>query len=129
MHVTGITFTNSMDSNGERFQNVAIHVGDQPAVIGALVANPECAFFVGPSATGNIQQIMCTEPLVGRYLQLQMRDPFEQVLQISEIDVSFVKKSNKPRHMKQKSHPLVILTLDNSSHVSVLQGLHFALML
>jgi hypothetical protein len=48
----------SMRSNpGSRwlgFQNVAIHVGDQPAGIGGLVTNPECAIFEGPSATGRI---------------------------------------------------------------------------
>jgi hypothetical protein len=85
--VKGVTFTNRRDGNGERFQNVAIHVGDQPAVLGALVTNPECAIFEGPSATGSIEQIYCKEPLVGRFLQVQMRDPSAQILQINEIAV------------------------------------------
>jgi hypothetical protein len=122
MHVTVIIFTNRMDSKGERFKNIAIHVGDQPAVIGALIANPECAFFVGPSATGNIEHIMCTEPLTGRYVQLQMRDPSEQYLQIDEIEVynmhgnytapkkNFPKKQKASHHETKsifKSHPLI----------------------
>jgi hypothetical protein len=85
--VKGVTFTNRKDGNGERFQNVAIHVGDQPAVLGALVTNPECAIFEGPSATGSIEQIFCNKPLVGRFLQVQMRDPSAQILQINEIAV------------------------------------------
>jgi hypothetical protein len=81
-----ITFTtNRYDGTGERFQNVGIHVGDEPAVIGGLVTNPECAIFVGPSATGNIEQITCTQPLTGLYLQIQLRDPNPQYLQINEI--------------------------------------------
>jgi hypothetical protein len=39
--VKGVTFTNRKDGSGERFQNVAIHVGDQPAVIGGR----RCPFF------------------------------------------------------------------------------------
>jgi hypothetical protein len=85
--VKGVTYINRKDANGERFQNVAIHVGDQPAVLGALVTNPECAIFEGPSDTGSIEQIMCTEPLLGRYLQIQMTDPSAQILQINEIEV------------------------------------------
>jgi hypothetical protein len=83
--VNGITFTNRKDCCGERFQNVGIHVGDQPAVVGALVTNPECVIFVGPSATGSVDQITCTQPLTGRYLQVQLKDPNPQHLQINEI--------------------------------------------
>jgi hypothetical protein len=86
--VKGVKFTNRKDVRGERFQNVAIHVGDQPAVIGALVTNPECAFFVGPSATGRVELIMCTDPLEGLYLQVQMlSSSWYQFLQINEIEV------------------------------------------
>jgi hypothetical protein len=85
--VNGVTFTNRKDCCGKRFHNVAIHVGDQPAVLGALVTNPECAIFEGPSATGSIEQIICKEPLVGRFLQVQMRDPASRFLQINEIEV------------------------------------------
>jgi hypothetical protein len=56
-------------------------------VIGALSTNPECARFEGPSATGNIDKMICTESLVGRYLQVQMRDDYAQYLQINEIEV------------------------------------------
>jgi hypothetical protein len=45
MVVKGVTITMRSDKLGEKFRNVAIHVGDKPAVIGALVANPECAIF------------------------------------------------------------------------------------
>jgi hypothetical protein len=86
MVVTGIIFTNRFDHLGERFQNVAIRVGDHPAVVGALeTTNPLCAIFEGPSATKSVEQILCTEPLVGRYLQVQLRDPSYQWLQINEI--------------------------------------------
>jgi hypothetical protein len=83
--VNGITFTNRKDCCGGRFQNVGIHVGDQPAMVGALVTNPECVIFVGPSATGSVDQITCTQPLTGQYLQIQLRDPNPQHLQINEI--------------------------------------------
>jgi hypothetical protein len=45
MVVKGVTITMRSDKFGEKFRNVAIHVGDKPAVIGALVANPKCAIF------------------------------------------------------------------------------------
>jgi hypothetical protein len=89
MIVKGVTITNRIDCCGEKFKNVAIHVGNQPAVVGALVANPECAFFEGSSATGRIEKIMCKKPMMGRYLQVQMRDTYNQYLQINEIDVSY----------------------------------------
>jgi hypothetical protein len=56
-------------------------------VIGALVTNPECAIFEGPSATGSIEHIICTEPLVGRFLQVQLIDTDAQDLGINEIEV------------------------------------------
>jgi hypothetical protein len=88
MVLKGVTYTNRKDCCGERFQNVTIRVGDEAAEPGgALVTNPECAIFVGPSATGMVEQIMCTEPLVGRYLQVQMRDTSNQWLQINQIEV------------------------------------------
>jgi hypothetical protein len=40
------------DNSGERYKNVAIHVGDMPAVPGALVTNPECAIFQVVLITG-----------------------------------------------------------------------------
>jgi hypothetical protein len=55
---------------------------DRLAVIGGLVTNPECAIFVDPSATGNIEQITCTQPW---YLQIQLWDPNPHYLQINEI--------------------------------------------
>jgi hypothetical protein len=85
--VKGVTFTNRISSHGDRFQNVGIYVGDQPAVIGGLVTNPECAIFEGPSADGSIEHIMCRKPLVGRYLQVQLREPSPSILQINEIEV------------------------------------------
>ena len=56
-------------------------------MIGALSTNTECARFEGPSATGNIEKVICTESLVGRYLQVQMWDYYAQKLQISELEV------------------------------------------
>jgi hypothetical protein len=91
--VVGVIFTNRKDNSGERFKNVAVHVGDQPAKAGALVTNPTCAIFVGPSATGRIEYIYCTKPLRGRYLQVQMRDSSASYLQINEIQVIEAKKN------------------------------------
>jgi hypothetical protein len=85
--VTGAIITNRCDSSGERFKNVAIYVGDQPAVIGALSTNPECAKFVGPSDNCNIDKMICTEPLVGHTLQVQIWDDSNSYLQINEIEV------------------------------------------
>jgi hypothetical protein len=96
MVVQGVTYTNAKVCCGEYFRNYSIFVGDQPAVVGAngthtLVNNPVCAHFVGPSATGRTEHIMCTKPLVGRYLQVQHNGyPNEKIqLQINEIEVSF----------------------------------------
>jgi hypothetical protein len=85
--VKGVTITNRKNCCGDRFQNVSINVGDEPAVPGDLVTNPKCAIFEGPSATGRIERIMCTEPLVGRYLQVQLRGSSPSILQINEIEV------------------------------------------
>jgi hypothetical protein len=85
--VKGVTITNRKNCCGDRFQNVSINVGDEPAVPGDLVTNPKCAIFEGPSATGRIERIMCTEPLVGRYLQVQLRGSSPSILQINEIKV------------------------------------------
>jgi hypothetical protein len=93
--VIGVIFTNRKDCCGERFKNVAVHVGDHPAKAGALVTNPECAIFVGPSATGRIEHIYCTKPLMGRYLQIQMRDSSPSHLQINEIEVIYSEGKNK----------------------------------
>jgi hypothetical protein len=87
--VLGVTYINRKDSSGERFQNVAVRVGDDPAVTGAVFTNDICAIFAGPSATGNTEEIMCTEPMVGRYLQVQMEDTYDQYLHINEIIVIF----------------------------------------
>jgi hypothetical protein len=91
--VLGVIFTNRKDNVGERFKNVAVHVGDQPAKAGALITNPTCAIFVGPSATGRIEYIQCTNPLRGRYLQVQMRDSSASYLQINEIKVIQAKQN------------------------------------
>jgi hypothetical protein len=86
--IKAITFTNRRDGNGERFHNVAIHVGNHPAVLGAPINNPVCQIFKGPSTTRGIEHISCRTPLKGRYLQIQMREPTAQYLQINEITVT-----------------------------------------
>jgi hypothetical protein len=55
MVVKGVTNINRINCFGDKFKNVAIHVGNQPAVIGGLVTNPECAIFEGPSSNGRIE--------------------------------------------------------------------------
>jgi hypothetical protein len=85
--VTGVVVTVRADCCAERFQNVAIYVGDETAVIGALSTNPECARFEGMSSFGAIEKIICTESLVGLYLQVQMYDSHAQYLHINEIEV------------------------------------------
>jgi uncharacterized Zn-binding protein involved in type VI secretion len=85
--VTGVTITNRNDCCGEKFRKVSIRVGDEPAVGGRLETNTECSFFKGPSATGRIDQIMCTKPLVGKYLQVQLTKKTKAILQINEIKV------------------------------------------
>jgi hypothetical protein len=74
-----------------RGSNVGIYVGNQPAVIGANVTNPVCAISKSYSIDQfkNVENITCKEPLVGRYLQVQlMRFTKDQFLQINEIEVS-----------------------------------------
>jgi hypothetical protein len=86
--VKGVSITNRKDGKGNRLRNVGVHVGDQPAVmIGKLLTNPKCAIFLGPSDTGRVEVIMCTQPMVGRYLQVQMRESSRTVLFINEIEV------------------------------------------
>jgi hypothetical protein len=102
MVVLGVIFTNRKDCCGERFKNVVVHVGDQPAKAGALLNNPECTIFVGPSATGRIEHIYCTKPLMGRYLQVQLRDDSASHLHINEIEVIYSEGKNKTE--KASSH-------------------------
>jgi hypothetical protein len=85
--VTGVIVTVRVDCCEDRFQNVSINVGDETAAIGALSTNPECAKFEGMTSLGGIEKIICTESLVGRYLQVQRYDTDVQWLHINEIEV------------------------------------------
>jgi hyaluronoglucosaminidase len=87
--VMGVTITNRVDCCGDRLNKLGIYVGNQPAVIGAVMTNPVCSIFAGPSSSGSVEQITCTQPVVGQYLQIQRTDPDWQEINFSEIVVSF----------------------------------------
>jgi hypothetical protein len=86
--ITGIRFTNRHNHGGDRFHDVGIHFSNTPmTVTGVLSAEPECAFFAGPSSTGQVHVIKCAQPMTGKYLLVQLRH--RGTLQIAELELLF----------------------------------------
>ena len=86
VYVVKVMVANRADCCGERFENVGIHVGNDPAVVNVLTENPICSIFAGPSTTGAMEEINCNGPRSGKFIIVQRRNPGDQdVLQIAEL--------------------------------------------
>jgi hypothetical protein len=58
------------------------------------MTNPVCAIYEGPSTSGSVESITCSQPLVGRYLQLQRTVADGQQLNLNEVVVSSIGNSS-----------------------------------
>ncbi len=69
------------------FKDVAVTVGDNPAVKYQLSTNELCAFYPGPPTLGQNVVFDCAQPITGRYLIVQITNANEGPIYINEITV------------------------------------------
>ncbi len=69
--VRSVIIVQRVDNDGDKFANVSLRLGDNPASVGELSTNPEIGFFPGPSQTGRIDIVPCDTSVKGNYFVMQ----------------------------------------------------------
>ena len=83
--VTRVIMTNRKDCCFAYMSNIAIHIGDEPAVVGQLSENPVCTTFSGTSGSNWEHDFECNDLFTGMYLIVQKTVTSATRLSFNEI--------------------------------------------
>ncbi len=75
------------DCCAERFSNVGIYVGNQPATYGKVSRNQRCTYYEGPAQLGETVELGCDTPVSGQYVIIQIVHLYSEHMQVNEVSV------------------------------------------
>ncbi len=88
MTIESLTIITRLDCCADKFKNIGVYVGNDPAVKGNVSRNKKCAFYKGPAPfSGAMLKLECQMPTSGRYLVIQRIDQTSEPITTNEISL------------------------------------------
>ena len=86
-----IKIRNRRNCCGERFSNAEVRVGTYKVLENhyekTIIRNDICDTFDGIAKTGQLIDITCASPLLGKFVTIQIMDPNVKEINIAEVEI------------------------------------------